>query len=78
MHARLLWAVLLLALAALAASPADASLYQVLELPPDCSQKDVRRNMQQSACGMQHEPPRSFYTRRRTASTHSPDNVHLP
>jgi hypothetical protein len=51
---RHLWAVLLVASAALAAGPADASFYQVLELPPDCSQKDVRHNMQQSTCRMRH------------------------
>jgi hypothetical protein len=54
MHARLLRAVLLLAAETLAASPADASFYQVPELPPDCSKTDVRRNMQQSAFGMRH------------------------
>ncbi len=52
MHAHLLWAILLLASETLAASPADASFYRILELPPDCSQKDVRRNVQQSTCGM--------------------------
>ncbi len=51
---RHLWAVLLVAAETLAAGPADASFYQVLELPPDCSQKDVRHNMQQSTCRMRH------------------------
>ena len=78
MHAPLLRAVLLLAAETLAASPADASFYRVLELPPDCSQKDVRRNVQQSTCGMRHAACklRSFDARSRTASTHAPDNVY--
>jgi hypothetical protein len=71
MHARLLQAVLLLASKTLAASPADTVFYQVLELPPDCSQKDVRRNIQQSAFGIWHAACKlPFDARSKMASTH--------